>query len=221
MLWIVVLFACCCIGCSRKGDGGDAQAENADKLPATIMKVSQSAKLYTTEIQVHKIVLFNDERHVKGNFFSSQFDIKLPIGSRKVLIPVDATLKAYIDFSSFSAENVRQETSNGQKKLIITLPDPQIELTASKIDHANTKEFVSALRSDFSNEELTKYTKQGIDEIVKEVPKMGLIETSRQQAANVLIPLFAQAGYKEEDITIVFRNDLKEKTAPELIKVIE
>lgn len=202
-----------CISCEQKR--GDAQAQ--DQLPSTILKISSNAKLYTTEIQVHKIVLFDDVRRLKA----LNMDVQLPLGSRKVAIPIDATLKAYIDFSQFSAENVKVDSAGGHKKLVVTLPNPQIELTGSKVDHAGTKQFISALRSNFSNQDMAKFTKQGIEEIKKEVPKMGLIETCRQQAANVLLPLFAQIGYNEEDVSIVFRSDLKDSKAGELVKVIE
>lgn len=203
------------ISCDKSIGNGAGEED----LSTTINKVSNSAKLYTSEIQVHKIVLFDDVTRIKGNILSTQINVKLPLGERKMAIPVDATLKSYIDFANFSKDNVKTETVDGKKKLVITLPDPQIVLTASKIDYDGMKEEVSFLRSRFSNEEITKYTKQGIDAIVKAVPKMGLLETSRESASRMLVPLFVRAGYNEEDIMVVFRKDLKEETISNLTQI--
>lgn len=204
-------------GCRKQTESPRMSAE--DSLALTILKVNDCARLYTSEIDVHKIVTFDDVSHLKGSFFSHPFDIKLPLGSRKVAIPVDATLKASIDFSHFSKENVQVDTTGGKRKLIITLPDPQITVTASKVDHAGTREYVSWLRSNFSDAELTTFTKQGIDEIVKSIPQMKLMETCRQHAVYVLVPMFTELGYKEEDITIVFRHGLTEQSMPSLTKI--
>lgn len=204
-------------GCEKRIENPQMNAE--DSLTQSILKVNDCARLYTSEIEVHKIVTFDDVSRLKGSFFSRSFDIKLPLGSRKVAIPVDATLKASIDFSNFSKENVQADTTYGKRKLIITLPDPQITVTASKVDHAGTKEYVSWLRSNFSDAELTNFTKQGMDEIVKSIPQMKIMETSRQHATYVLLPIFTRLGYKEEDITIVFRKDLTEAATPSLIKI--
>ena len=42
--------------------------------------------------------------------------------NRKVAIPMDATLKAYVDFSGFSAKNVNRQGD----KIEIILPDPKV-----------------------------------------------------------------------------------------------
>ncbi len=214
--WLTVAACLALSGCKRS----DKATEQKDGLAAVIMQVSGSAKLYTSEVQVHKIVLFDDETHLKGKLLSNDFDLKLPVGERRVAIPIDATLKAYVDFSRFSAHNVRTDSVNGQRILTITLPDPQLELTASKIDHVGTKEYVALTRSDFSHAELAQFTRQGLQQIIQSVPQMGLVETCRQQAANVLIPMFARLGYNEAHVKVVFREGLDEDDAPALIKVM-
>ena len=35
--------------------------------------------------------------------------MKMPVGDRKIAIPMNVTLKGYIDFSDFSERNVRKE----------------------------------------------------------------------------------------------------------------
>ena len=62
------------------------------------------------------------------------------VGYRKVAIPIDVTLKGYIDFADFTVDNVSREGD----LLVITLPDPKVMLTASKIDHKKARQYVSS-----------------------------------------------------------------------------
>lgn len=52
---------------------------------------------------------------------------------------MDATIKAYIDFSNFSEKNI---TKYGNK-IEVTLPDPRIIMTSLKINHEDIKKDVS------------------------------------------------------------------------------
>ena len=101
---IVSLFSC--------SDSAEQLQKNQltqDSIPKLIMQVQKSAKLYTAEIQVHKIITHDDDLKIKGSILQQDFDIPLPLGSRKVAIPMDATVKAYIDFANFSEKNVKRE----------------------------------------------------------------------------------------------------------------
>ncbi len=126
------------------------------------------------------------------------------LGDRKIAIPIDATLKAYIDFDGFSAENVERDGT----KITITLPDPKVKLTSTKVDHRNVKKYVALLRSDFTDQELTSYERQGRAAIIAAVPETGIVESARQNAARTLIPMMMQMGFSEQDITITFRKDM-------------
>lgn len=141
------------------------------------------------------------------------FNITLPIGERKIAIPMDATLKAYIDFSGFTEKNIRREG----EKIEITLPDPKVELTSSRINHNDIKKHVALLRSGFSDEELTNYERQGRESIVNSIPQTGIIEMAEESAANILIPMIEQMGYNQKNITVTFR---KKFTAADLPFII-
>ena len=185
------------------------QTENAepvvtDTLPSLIMQIQKTSRLYTTEYHIHKIVTHDDVVRLKGNFLSKDFDIPLPLGERKVAIPMDATLKAYIDFSDFSDKNIERHGD----KITILLPDPKITLTSSKINQKEIKEYVGFARSHFTDKELTNYEQQGRKAILDNVPNMGLIQTAQENAARVLVPMLTQMGYQEENITIAFRKNL-------------
>ena len=172
-----------------------------DTIPMMVMQIQKCNRLYTTEIHVHKIVTHDDQLKLKGSIFKKDFNINVPGSNRKVAIPMDATLKAYIDFKDFGAQNINRK----EEKIEITLPDPKIMLTSSKIDHEGVKQFVSLTRRNFNDAELSLYEQQGREGIIKDIPNMEVIETARQNAANILIPMLIEMGFKEENITITFR----------------
>ena len=175
-----------------------------DTIPQMVMQIQQCSKLYTTEVKVHKIVTHDDVVRLKGNLMSKQFDIPLPLGDRKIAIPMDATLKAYIDFSEFDERSIERDGD----KITILLPDPQVVLTSSKINQKDVKEYVGIVRSHFSDSELSNYEQQGRQAIINSIPQMNIIETAQANAARVLVPMIVQMGYPEENITIAFRKNL-------------
>lgn len=196
------------------GQKSNHSAEDIDTLPLLIMKVQKCSRLYTTEMHLHKIVIHNDTKTINGSILSKNFDVDLPLGTRKVAIPIDATVRAYIDFSQFSAKNVHREG----KKIEIVLPDPKISDPITKINHEEIKSYVPFLRRRFRDEELSSYERKARQSIVKELPNMGLIEIAQANAARTLVPMLEQMGFNQKDITITFR---KEFNAKEIRKMVE
>lgn len=202
-IFILALALLCCYACSRQEEKANEMGAATDSLPTLIMQIQQCSRIYTTEYKIHKIVTHDDIVRLKGSIFAQNFDIKMPIGDRKIAIPMDATLKAYIDMSEFSERNV--EKTNG--KIIVTLPDPKVIMTSSKIDQHHIKEYIGLVRSHFTDAEMANYEQQGRAAIIESIPQLGIIPTAQENAARVLIPLIAQMGYKEEDIIIQFRKE--------------
>ena len=178
-----------------------AKAESIDTTSVMVMKVKKCSRLYTAEAHVHKIVTHDDQINIKGSLFKKDFNIQVPGSTRKVAIPMDATIKAYIDFSDFTTKNVSR---NGDKIEII-LPDPKMVLTSSKIDHESVKQFVSIARKNYSDAELSQLEQQGRESIIRDIPNLGFIEQARLNAANTLIPMMKDLGFKEENIKVSFR----------------
>ncbi len=190
---------CCLSSCSKQ------ESAEPDTMQVIVTQVQQCSRLYTAEYQIHKIVTHDDVLRLQGQLTGERYDMELPmLGDRKIAIPMDATLKAYIDFDGFSEQNVKRQGN----KITILLPDPKVQLTSSKIDHRNIKKYVALLRRDFTDAELTSYERQGREAIIKSVPAMGIVESARKNAARTLIPMIKQLGYAEQDITITFRQDL-------------
>ena len=179
-------------------------AQGIDTVPMLIMQVQKCSKLYTAEYRVHKIITHDDALRLKGQLMSKQFSLKVPLADRKIAIPMDAKIKAYIDFSAFSEQNIERSGD----KITIILPDPQVVMTSSKIDQKNVKQYVGLTRAHFSDEELAGYQQQGREAILQTIPDLGIEETARANAAKVLVPMLTQLGYEEQNITIAFRKDL-------------
>lgn len=201
ILLCILLFATS--ACSSKDDTS-ATVEERDTIPSLVTQIQQFSRLYTTEYTIHKVITHNDELRLKGNLLKQDFNIPLPLGERKIAIPMDATLKAYIDFSHFTEENIER---NGDK-IVIVLPDPQVVMTSSKIKQSDIREYVGLTRSHFSDKELSSYEQQGRQAILNSIPSLGIVETAQANAARVLVPMLVEMGYEEKNIMIAFRKNM-------------
>lgn len=174
-----------------------------DTTLVLVTQISRCSRLYTAEMQVHKIVTHDDVLRLNGRIVGEDHRWELPFSKRKIAIPMNATMKAYIDFGRFTEQNVHRMGP----KIVITLPDPRVALTSTKIDQHEIQQQVSFFRSNFSDEEMTSFERQGREAIIANVPQTGIIDLARENAARILIPLIEQMGYHEEDITISYRKD--------------
>ncbi|WP_278842895.1 DUF4230 domain-containing protein [Hoylesella timonensis] len=201
------IFMLCC-SCSRHKT--EQETVTIDTIPMMVMQIQKCSKLYTAEYKVHKIITHDDKMKLNGSFMKKDFSINLPLGSRKIAIPMDATLKAYIDFADFNEDNVKRQGD----KIEIILPDPHVTLTSTRINHDEIKQYVALTRSRFSDEELSSYERQGREAIIKDIPSMGMMDMARESAARTLIPMIEHMGFEESNITVSFRkhytlNDIK------------
>ena len=205
-LCIAIAVATGISACRKEADSQQlTDYQSIDTVPMLIMQIQKCSRLYTTEYKVHKIVTHDDVVKLRGNLLKQDINIQLPLGDRKVAIPMDATLKAYIDFSGFTEKNVERDSN----KITILLPDPKVELTSTKINQKEIRSYVGLVRAGFSDEEMTRYEQQGREAIIQSIPQLGLVEMARESAARTLIPLIQQMGYREEDITIAYRKEFR------------
>lgn len=184
--------------------GSDDTSEKTDttvERPSLVHEIQQCSRMYSTECHIHKIITFDDTKQLSGKFMDLPFSIDLPFGKRRIAIPIEATVKAYIDFSDFNESNVRHNSN----KIEIILPDPQIMLTSTRVNRDEVKSYVPLLRSNFSDEELTRIEQKGHEDLINELPELNIIEDARINAAHILIPMIANMGYNEADITVTFR----------------
>ena len=205
-LCIAIAVATGISACRKEADSQQlTDYQSIDTVPMLIMQIQKCSRLYTTEYKVHNIVTHDDVVKLRGNLLKQDINIQLPLGDRKVAIPMDATLKAYIDFSGFTERNIERDSN----KITILLPDPKVELTSTKINQKEIRSYVGLVRAGFSDEEMTRYEQQGREAIIQSIPQLGLVEMARESAARTLIPLIQQMGYREEDITIAYRKEFR------------
>lgn len=191
VLWSMLAISC---GATGEDDDGDA-------LPEIVTQIQAQGRLYSTEYQLHKIITQDDTKQLQGSVFNQKYNIDLPLGKRSIAIPIEATVKAYVDFSDFSESNVRRQGDG----IEIILPDPQFELTSTRVGHDEVKQYIPLLRSNFSDRELTALAQAGRAAIERDLPKLNLTEPARQNMARVLIPMLRQMGFEEDQITVTFR----------------
>lgn len=201
------------LSCTEKAKPGDTPAA-VDTIPTLITQVKKCSRLYTAEYKIHKIITHNDEVRAKGKILNHEYDVALPVGERKVAIPVDATIKAYINFSDFSERNIKR---NG-RKMEILLPDPHVQLTASRINHGEIRKYVAMMRQNFSDAELANYEQQGRKAIINDIPRLDITAMAKESATKIIVPFFVGMGFNEEDITVTFRKDF---TAKEIIRMVD
>ena len=191
--------------CSHRDEEVTEPEQQEQTRPTLVMQVQKCARLYTTEMRIHKIITHDDVVRLKGSLLKKDFNITVPLGDRKIAIPINATLKAYIDFSQFSEKNVERQG----ERITIILPDPKVEMTSSKVDQKNIRQYVALARAHFSDAEMANYEQQGRQAIIESIPSLGITETARENAARVLVPMLTEMGYQEGNITIAFRQDFK------------
>lgn len=201
------------ISCGGKEEKNKA-AEPIDTIHTILLQAQKCSRLYTTEFHIHKIVTYDDLISVKGKLFNQDYNFHLPVGYRKIAFPMDATLKGYIDMELLTEQSIARDG----EKLTITLPNPQVMMTSTKIDQNSVKEYVSLTRAHFSDRELSELERQGRNAIIRNIPNYGIAEQARKNAARLLILFATQLGFQEENITIVFSDDFTPKS---LQKVVE
>lgn len=194
-----------CTGCKEKQKEKSVGnvVERTDTTAVLIMQIQKCSKLYTAEYDIHKIVTHSDEKRLKGKLLNHNFDVRMPLGERKIAIPINVKLKAYIDFTAFGKDNVTIK----EGKIEITLPDPRVAVTSSKVDHEEIRQYVDLTRSRFTDAKLSNFEQQGRQAVVNSIPQLGIISTARDNAAQVIIPMIVKMGYDEKDITVTFRKN--------------
>lgn len=209
---LFLLLLACCKGSQpseeqKEPPAKEAKKSRADSIGMLVAAVQSNSRLYTSEFHIHKIITHTDESRLKGSILGLDYDFGIPAGSRRIAIPMDATLKGYIDFRDFRSDNIIFD----EDRIEIVLPDPAVEITSAKINHDEIKSYVALLRSDFSDKELAAFEAQGRDSILAAVPSLKIAERTRSSAANILIPMIRQLGFSNDEIVIVFRKDFDEQ----------
>lgn len=206
LLFLLTGFLSSC-SCSRKDEpekSAKTEVEEIDTLGVFVEQIHQCSNLYTAEVELHKVVVKEDPIKVEGKVFGNEINIEIPLGEKKIAIPLSATAKACIDFSEFSKKNVVIDGDD----IIIELPKPKVVLSSTSVDHDNVRKEVSFFRGDFTDEEIASFQKQGRNEMIKVIPNSGLLQKAEAGAATVIVPMLMELGYKDKNIQVRFSRDV-------------
>lgn len=200
--------------CSGKDEAKPEPAPRQERPEVLAMQIRGCSELAAAECRVHKIVTHTDAVKLRGRFMEQDYDFELPGGKRHIAIPMDATVRAYVNLGDFSSENVIHRGDS----LEIILPDPTITITSTTIDHDGIRRDVPWLRSSFTDAEFTSYARQGREAIISQIPRSDILRLARHSAASRIIPLAARLGYDPSKVTVTFRRDIGEKDILRMIK---
>lgn len=177
-----LLTALALVTCTLAGCGKEVAVRSA------VSRLSGLSELGTVEYTVKKVVSAND---------SSVFKI----GDRKIYFTCIANVKAGIDLSGFSAENVKADRSAGTA--VVTLPHARIlsvELPPDKIVEKYCS--VTGFRWNFTPEEKRALLKQGEEDIIAKVEQNGILEDAERNSSDLVRKMFTGLGY--EKVTVKF-----------------
>lgn len=160
-------------------------------------------KLYVTECLLHKVVAYDDKMRLNGNVAGNNIELDIP-GDRKILVPVDVKLKVSVDMSKIKIN----KTKRNDETIEIKLPTPEIEITSTRINHEQVKEFVSWNRQKFDEAEIVALGKKGVEEAVQTIDQKGLIMQSEASVLRQLLPTTRQMGYADDKVTVTFEEGL-------------
>ena len=205
------------IGCGKKQEAQTGGKTSVDTLTVLATHISACSRLYTSQYDLRKILIYTDTTTLNGNFLNQHVKVNVPFSDRRIAIPITATAKAYIDLGKLKKDDVVKRGD----KIEIVLPDPEIVLTSTTIDHAGVKQKVGLLRHNFSDNEITKIQQTGRTELIKSLSQTNILEDAKANAARVIIPLAAQCGYKEENVTVTFRRNFGASDVPMLIRQLD
>ncbi len=206
-----ILFICClCWLCivAACGNHKTAKTENMDRkdtMEVLATNISACSRLYTAQYDVRKIMVYTDTTTISGNFLNHQLKVALPLSGRKIAIPISATAKAFIDLGKIKREDIIKRGD----RLEIILPDPEIMLTSTTIDHKGVKQKVGILRHNFTDEEMTRLQHQGRKEIIESISRTNIVADAQRNAAILIVPIAVQCGFAEGNVTVTFRKDFR------------
>ena len=173
--------------CILAGVQGCSHPDGDEEVRQEIESIMTMKELGLVEYRVRKIIKADDQ----GEWYK--------IGDRKILLSCTAYLKAGIDLSKVSAEDIVADRSTG--KVTVTLPHAQLlslDIPASEIRQEYDQ--VTLLRSSFSVQERNALLRQGERQIRQSVPSLGILRKAEENAQKFFESVFYPMGFKAVEV---------------------
>ena len=170
-----ILFTFCITSCKQK-----------NHLHETVVALKRTGQFVTAEFTLGKIVKASDDK------------TWYKIGDRKILISLEAHLKAGINFLDINENNFKVDGS----VLSVTLPPAQIfslSIPPEKIKLEHQE--IGLLRSDFSAAEREDLLAQAEVQIRNLADSLRILEIAEENAELYLEKLLQQSGFEKVQIT--------------------
>lgn len=156
------------------------------RLENTILAIKKTGMLVTAEYTLGKIVKASDDK------------TWYKVGNRKILMSLEAELKAGIDLQDLTGKNFRQKDNT----LFVTLPHARIfslSIPPEKIKLEYQE--IDLLRDNFSAAEREKLLAQAEGQIRKLANSLKILNTAEENAALYFENLLQQNGYQKVQVT--------------------
>ncbi len=145
-------------------------------------EISRIPMLYTVEAEVEVLV--------EGHGENGTAEWKAMFGTRDIILPVRANVKAGIDLSKITQLEIDGD------RVYVTLPDPVIEVESTEIPWGEVVSSVTGLRDQFSNREKEFLTDKGKKDLVRQIEKLDIVAPAQEHAEQIMTTFFNRMGYK-------------------------
>ena len=163
--------------------------DSETSTPTQVATFVRTAELSTVEYTITKMIKAND------------IPEWYKIGDRKILFSCRATLKAGLDMSQFTDDDV--QISPDHRSITITLAQPRLlNLNINPKDIRVEYENVDLFRSRFTAEDRQKLLVQGEKAIRADINSIGILDDARKNATQFFQTALENMGY--EKVTIKF-----------------
>jgi len=158
------------------------------QLEDRIRLLSQTGELGTVEYTVRKAVRARDE----GEWFK--------IGNRRILFSCTAQIKAGIDLGRIPFDKIVVDENTHSVSLVLphaTVFSVNIPPEKIRLEY----EDVTGFRQKFSDQERQALLKQGEREVVRDLPKLGILAEAETNAQEFFQAMLEQMGFEHIQIT--------------------
>ena len=170
------------VSCSR---GPSLQEQLTERLST----LSRTAELGTVEYTVRKAVRARDE----GEWFK--------IGNRRILFSCTAHIKAGINLDRIPLD--KMVVDEATRSISLVLPHATVQSINIPPEEVRLEyEDITGFRQKFDDRERQAPLKQGERDIVRDLPKLGILAEAEENALEFFRPMLAQMGF--ENIQIRF-----------------
>lgn len=171
------LLTCCLIILSA--------CKSKDKDLEKVLSIREMGALATTQYTMTKMVKASDDK------------TWYKLGDRKILISVEATVKAGIDLTALKKEDIQ---INGSA-IRLLLPPPQVLTTNISPEKIKLEyEEVGPLRSEFAAADRMQLLQQAERQIRDAIPETGMLETNRRHTREWITRFCLQLGFEEVEV---------------------